>query len=92
MIARYLSCADDEAQEDETFESTICECTILDEDDSQGLLKTVLGFFARKRPEREGGLLHEEPNAGDNLEDPDADFAMLMSRHLVSLDNALRKR
>ena len=24
----------------------------MDEDDSQGLLKTVLGFFARKRPER----------------------------------------
>ena len=36
-------------------------------------------------------LPREEPNAGDNLEDPDADFAMLMRRHLVSLDNALRK-
>lgn len=36
-------------------------------------------------------LLREEPNAGDNLEVPDADFAMLMRRHLGSLDNALRK-
>ena len=36
-------------------------------------------------------LLREESNAGDNLEHPDADFAMLMRRHLVSLDNALRK-
>jgi hypothetical protein len=35
----------------ETFESTIFRCTIMDEDDSQGLLKTVLGFFARKQPE-----------------------------------------
>lgn len=26
-----------------------------------------------------------------NIEDPDADFAMLMRRHLVSLDNALRR-
>jgi hypothetical protein len=36
-------------------------------------------------------LPREEPNSGDNLEDPDADFAILMRRHLVSLDNALRK-
>ncbi|KAF5861265.1 hypothetical protein ETB97_000457 [Aspergillus alliaceus] len=36
-------------------------------------------------------LPREEPNAGDNLEDPDADFAVLMRRHLVSLDNALRR-
>jgi hypothetical protein len=36
-------------------------------------------------------LSREEPNAGDNLEDPDADLAVLMRRHLVSLDNALRK-
>lgn len=32
-----------------------------------------------------------EPNAGDSPQEPDADFAMLMRRHLVSLDNALRK-
>lgn len=36
-------------------------------------------------------LPREEPNAGDNFEDPNADFAMLMRRYLVSLDNALRK-
>lgn len=34
----------------------------------------------------------EEPNVVDSLEDPDADFAVLMRRHLVSLDNALRKQ
>ncbi|UKZ79327.1 hypothetical protein TrVFT333_007077 [Trichoderma virens FT-333] len=36
-------------------------------------------------------LPREEPNAGDILQDPDTDFAVLMRRHLVSLDNALRK-
>jgi hypothetical protein len=36
----------------EIFKSTIIECIIMDEDDSQGLLKSMLGFFARKRPER----------------------------------------
>lgn len=36
-------------------------------------------------------LAREEPNAADNVEEPDADFAVLMRRHLVSLDNALRK-
>ncbi|PTB62072.1 subtilisin-like protein [Trichoderma citrinoviride] len=36
-------------------------------------------------------LPREEPNAADNVEEPDADFAVLMRRHLVSLDNALRK-
>ncbi|KAJ6438388.1 Cleft lip and palate transmembrane protein 1 [Purpureocillium lavendulum] len=36
-------------------------------------------------------LPREEPSAGDSLEDPDADFAVLMRRHLLSLDNALRK-
>ena len=35
----------------EVFTSTILGCMIMDEDDSQGLLKTVLGLFARKRPE-----------------------------------------
>ncbi|KAI2484612.1 Intracellular serine protease [Pyrenophora tritici-repentis] len=33
----------------------------------------------------------EEPAHGSNLEDPDADFAVLMRRHLMSLDNALRR-
>ncbi|KAJ4319575.1 hypothetical protein N0V84_006305 [Fusarium piperis] len=33
----------------------------------------------------------EEPTHGSNLEDPDADLAVLMRRHLVSLDNALRR-
>ncbi|ETS76984.1 hypothetical protein PFICI_10858 [Pestalotiopsis fici W106-1] len=33
----------------------------------------------------------EEPSTASNLEDPDADFAVSMRRHLVSLDNALRK-
>ena len=35
-------------------------------------------------------LTREEPNIGDNIEEPEADFALLMRRHLVSLDNALR--
>lgn len=36
-------------------------------------------------------LLREEPTAGANLDDPGADLAVLMRRHLVSLDNALRR-
>ncbi|PMD47898.1 subtilisin-like protein [Hyaloscypha variabilis F] len=36
-------------------------------------------------------LPREEPTHGSNLEDPNADFAVLMRRHLVSLDNALRR-
>ncbi|OAL32056.1 hypothetical protein AYO22_00926 [Fonsecaea multimorphosa] len=36
-------------------------------------------------------LPREELTHGPNLEDPDADFAVLMRRHLVSLDNALRR-
>ncbi|OAG42072.1 hypothetical protein AYO21_03807 [Fonsecaea monophora] len=36
-------------------------------------------------------LPREEPTHVSNLEDPDADFAVLMRRYLVSLDNALRK-
>jgi hypothetical protein len=36
-------------------------------------------------------LPHEEPTLESNLEDPDADFAVMMRRHLVSLDNALRR-
>ncbi|GAW11454.1 hypothetical protein ANO14919_008000 [Xylariales sp. No.14919] len=36
-------------------------------------------------------LPREEPTHGSNLEDPDAEFAVLMRRHLVSLDNALRR-
>lgn len=37
-------------------------------------------------------LPREDLTHGSNLEDPDADFAVLMRRHLVSLDNALRKQ
>lgn len=34
----------------------------------------------------------EDPNAIDNFDkDPDADFAVRMRKHLVSLDNALRQ-
>ena len=36
----------------ETIESTNFGYTIMGNDDSRGLLNTVLGFFARKRPER----------------------------------------
>ena len=36
-------------------------------------------------------LPREEPTHEYNLEDPDADFAVLMRRHLASLDNALRR-
>ncbi|KAI1425790.1 hypothetical protein F5Y12DRAFT_795492 [Xylaria sp. FL1777] len=36
-------------------------------------------------------LPREEPSTGDNLEDPDADSAIVTRKHLVSLDNALRK-
>ncbi|KAL2863360.1 peptidase S8/S53 domain-containing protein [Aspergillus lucknowensis] len=36
-------------------------------------------------------LPREEPTHESDLEDPDADFAVLMRRHLVSLDNALRR-
>lgn len=35
-------------------------------------------------------LLREEPSGVDNIEQPEADFAMRMRRHLASLDNALR--
>lgn len=37
-------------------------------------------------------LPREEPTHGPNLEDPDADFAVLMRRHLVSLEHALRRQ
>lgn len=36
-------------------------------------------------------LPREEPTHGSNLEDADADLAVLMRRHLVSLDSALRR-
>lgn len=36
-------------------------------------------------------LPREEPAHESSLEDPDADFAVLMRRHLVTLDNALRR-
>lgn len=37
-------------------------------------------------------IAREEPSAGDNFEEGDTDLAMLTRRHLVSLDNALRKQ
>lgn len=36
-------------------------------------------------------LPREETSHGSSPEDPDADFAVLMRRHLVTLDNALRR-
>jgi hypothetical protein len=36
-------------------------------------------------------LPRDEPTHGSNFEDPDADFAVLMRRYLMSLDNALRR-
>ena len=33
----------------------------------------------------------EEPSDASSAEEPDADFAVLMRRHLVTLDNALRR-
>ncbi|KAK1142191.1 hypothetical protein N8T08_008117 [Aspergillus melleus] len=37
-------------------------------------------------------LPREEPTLDTNLEEPDAELAVLMRRHLVSLDNALRRQ
>ncbi|PCG98246.1 Peptidase S8/S53, subtilisin/kexin/sedolisin [Penicillium occitanis (nom. inval.)] len=37
-------------------------------------------------------ITREEPSASENFEEADTDFAMLTRRHLVSLDNALRKQ
>jgi hypothetical protein len=37
-------------------------------------------------------ITREEPSASESFEEADADFAMLTRRHLVSLDNALRKQ
>lgn len=69
-------------------------------------LSTVTRFSKRKRECDDAieELLHleherkkrrvlprEEPTYGSNREDPDADFAVLMRRHLLSLDNALRR-
>ena len=36
-------------------------------------------------------LPREEPTRESSLDNPDANFAVLMRRHLVSLDNALRR-
>ncbi|KAH8718902.1 hypothetical protein HC256_003528 [Beauveria bassiana] len=36
-------------------------------------------------------ITREEPSSSANFEEADADFALLTRRHLVSLDNALRK-
>lgn len=44
-----------------------------------------------KEPKRRRVLLREEPNVDEAVEEVDATFAMLMRRHLMSLDNALRK-
>ncbi|XDG05268.1 hypothetical protein ABKA04_004883 [Annulohypoxylon sp. FPYF3050] len=49
-----------------------------------------LSHLDRKAKQRRA-LPREEPIAGDDLDDPNADFAVLMRKHLVSLDNALRK-
>ncbi|KAF5988819.1 hypothetical protein FBULB1_1277 [Fusarium bulbicola] len=37
-------------------------------------------------------LPREQPTQGSSVEDPDAEFAVLMRRHLVTLDNALRRQ
>ncbi|KAJ4281972.1 hypothetical protein NW764_004656 [Fusarium oxysporum] len=37
-------------------------------------------------------LPREQPTQGPSVEDPDAEFAVLMRRHLVTLDNALRRQ
>ncbi|KAJ3555522.1 hypothetical protein NPX13_g10337 [Xylaria arbuscula] len=37
-------------------------------------------------------LPREEPSADDTSDDPDADFALLTRKHLLSLDNALRRQ
>ncbi|KAF5723718.1 hypothetical protein FMUND_1537 [Fusarium mundagurra] len=37
-------------------------------------------------------LPREQPTQGPIVEDPDAEFAVLMRRHLVTLDNALRRQ
>ena len=36
-------------------------------------------------------LPRDEPNMEFSLEDPNADFALLMRKHLMSLDNALKR-
>lgn len=36
-------------------------------------------------------LRRDESNASDNLEDPDADLAILMWRHLLQSDKAIRR-
>lgn len=57
--------------------------------DSDAVIEELSSMEREARKRRV--LAREEPNAADNLEEPDADFAVLMRRHLVSLDNALRK-
>ncbi|RFU80619.1 intracellular serine protease [Trichoderma arundinaceum] len=58
--------------------------------DSDAVIQELSSLDREARKRRV--LSREEPNAGDNLQDPDADFAVLMRRHLMSLDNALRKQ
>ncbi|KAJ5776453.1 uncharacterized protein N7511_001464 [Penicillium nucicola] len=48
-------------------------------------------FHLEQEGKKRRVLPREDLNHESNLEDPDADFAVLMRRHLVSLDNALRK-
>lgn len=44
-------------------------------------------------PDREGKkrrvLLHEDPSVSDNAEEPEAEWAMLMRKHLLSLHHGL---
>ncbi|KAI0860261.1 hypothetical protein F4860DRAFT_504119 [Xylaria cubensis] len=47
--------------------------------------------YLEKETKKRRVLPRQVPSISDNLEDPDADFAILTRKHLVSLDNALRK-
>ncbi|KAI0873178.1 hypothetical protein GGS24DRAFT_406175 [Hypoxylon argillaceum] len=48
--------------------------------------------YLYREAEKRRVLPREEPSTGDKLEDPDADFAILTRKRLVSLNNALRKQ
>ncbi|KAF4992831.1 hypothetical protein FGRMN_6883 [Fusarium graminum] len=52
-------------------------------------IKELLNLEQERKKRRV--LPREEPSQESCLEDPDADFAVLMRRHLVTLDNALRR-
>lgn len=49
-----------------------------------------LSYLEQDRKKRRV-LPRDEPNVEFSLEDPDADFAVLMRKHLMSLDNALKR-